>query len=786
MNLFPVMIFAFVIVISVNGELEGFNGNDMSNVALDQTARRGYLSFLCNDRDVNAVLFLHWQLVTQYSTPYQHIVVVHNGTNGVSTQVIKLLIKQRIIVKEYDFEEELHKRGIDPKRVQNLFENLETKKQIGMSVWRTYPYSILTKLMIFDVGAGKFDALLYLDADMLLNESLDQLLEGNGVGWSGAQLTSPLEGEIHIASDTHILTTAKDHEISLSKNNFNSAVMLFKPSKLLLDASFEVLQSLLDRKYGWLCDTVLGDQDVINIMFWHNKNIRAVRLEHGYNVYAHLAEPLLQHGVIQKERVTHFATGHKPWQLLQSPGSVETKRLQSYGQIRRILRWYTFYAEFTISSAFTASPDNQHFLVFEKVSQSFFSRNDDFKKLIKSPNNYDGYEIVDISPCDNLLSTPQLEYQIYSRIQSHPLPYPESHILRGRLYFFLLLQSPGIMSIVETKKDSCMISQAAEGKHPLSAEQISHFHREGYLIVKGLYSNEDLNAAEEACKSLVDNEALKLLKDGKVSNLMEDRPFKTRLYELYKNEMTSVPALFRKELFNKKGFAHVFCNEKVISAVEQLMNGARERPENELKIRLFPNATCRPKMPFSPIHQVTWHQDAGLRPDGGPNNAPEEERLCSFGPASMINCWMPLVDADRENGCMRIIPQSHKQGCVKHQIVGKYRDNQRLAYSKEKDVSVIEQSDDVNLPPGTYSTGIEPSIIEKCEDQFLWAEAERGDVIFFTNLTFHKGGENRTDHIRWSFDWRYQDASKPTHRPENGHLVSDTRTKNNWTNLKLE
>lgn len=61
---------------------------------------------------------------------------------------------------------------------------------------------------------------------------------------------------------------------------------------------------------------------------------------------------------------------------------------------------------------------------------------------------------------------------------------------------------------------------------------------------------------------------------------------------------------------------------------------------------------------------VAWHQDAGLRPDGGPNYAPESERENAFGLDAMVNAWMPLVHATRRNGAMKFVPGTHKLGFV--------------------------------------------------------------------------------------------------------------------------
>ena len=57
-------------------------------------------------------------------------------------------------------------------------------------------------------------------------------------------------------------------------------------------------------------------------------------------------------------------------------------------------------------------------------------------------------------------------------------------------------------------------------------------------------------------------------------------------------------------------------------------------------------------------------------------------------------------------------------------------------------------------------------------------ECRVGDVVLFNNILVHRGGVNSTDRIRWTFDWRFQDAAKSTFRDEHGHIVwakSETR-----------
>jgi ectoine hydroxylase-related dioxygenase (phytanoyl-CoA dioxygenase family) len=71
-------------------------------------------------------------------------------------------------------------------------------------------------------------------------------------------------------------------------------------------------------------------------------------------------------------------------------------------------------------------------------------------------------------------------------------------------------------------------------------------------------------------------------------------------------------------------------------------------------------------------------------------------------------------------------------------------------------------------------------------------EADPGDLVLFSNALFHSAFPNQSDKIRWSVDWRYQDASKPTHRPQQGHIARsfkdidlEVQSAEEWTTLSL-
>ncbi len=84
---------------------------------------------------------------------------------------------------------------------------------------------------------------------------------------------------------------------------------------------------------------------------------------------------------------------------------------------------------------------------------------------------------------------------------------------------------------------------------------------------------------------------------------------------------------------------------------------------------------------------------------------------------------------------MQVIPGTHKLGVAKH----------------------------VTVPPYNY-LHIDFDLINPMIDggQVVDIELNPGDVLIFQNLLFHQGQENKSGQLRWSADFRYQDAR---HKP---------------------
>jgi phytanoyl-CoA hydroxylase len=267
---------------------------------------------------------------------------------------------------------------------------------------------------------------------------------------------------------------------------------------------------------------------------------------------------------------------------------------------------------------------------------------------------------------------------------------------------------------------------------------IEQFREEGYAIVRGLIGPAVRDAVVDESCALVDILADRLVSEGKASSAFEDAPFEKRMMRLYEGRAGETPTIYRPEL-HRPGFFDLFGHAGLLDLAEEALG-----PE----VRLYPNYSLRPKLPENERTLVLWHQDAGYTAD-------DADVL------RMMNVWTPLVPATRENGCMEIVPGTHRQGVVRH----------------EKDEYYLRIADDVILP---------------LEDRAVAIECEPGDVVLFSNLVFHRGLPNVSDHIRWSLDFRYQDATQSTMRAQKGHLMRSriepraaVRDPAHWASLNL-
>jgi ectoine hydroxylase-related dioxygenase (phytanoyl-CoA dioxygenase family) len=255
----------------------------------------------------------------------------------------------------------------------------------------------------------------------------------------------------------------------------------------------------------------------------------------------------------------------------------------------------------------------------------------------------------------------------------------------------------------------------------------AQFHDLGYTVLQGVLEPAVLDGVRADMVRLVDELAARQVESGAIPHAFRDEPFETRLTRLYDKNLDQAPKLFRENL-HLAGLYPLFFHPRLLDAVEKLLG-----PE----IRLYPNYSARPKLPEWKGTEVLWHQDGGYTADLTTATPDDVQTM------RMVNLWTPLVPARVENGCMQFVPGTHRLGVVPHE--------QREHYLE-----------------------IAPKVLAQHTPRAVSIELDPGDVVLFHNLLFHCGLPNHSKGIRWSLDWRYQDATQPTRRPQRGHLARST------------
>jgi ectoine hydroxylase-related dioxygenase (phytanoyl-CoA dioxygenase family) len=142
-----------------------------------------------------------------------------------------------------------------------------------------------------------------------------------------------------------------------------------------------------------------------------------------------------------------------------------------------------------------------------------------------------------------------------------------------------------------------------------------------------------------------------------------------------------------------------------------IINDIVTRPEivERMSSIYGPNLICRssriwPKPPGKT--HVPWHQD-GID--------------YALHPTTTVSAWVALTEATTENGCIRLIPKSHRRGYTAH---GEVEEPGKTVFSKKISAEDVSEEDMVEM------------------------ELEPGEFFLFTERTYHSSTKNVSDGTR--------------------------------------
>ena len=269
------------------------------------------------------------------------------------------------------------------------------------------------------------------------------------------------------------------------------------------------------------------------------------------------------------------------------------------------------------------------------------------------------------------------------------------------------------------------------------AEQVfdlEKFNEQGYLVARDVLDPEtDLAPVFDEYDQLLDRLSRMWLERGTITNAFEGMPFNQRLVKIAVatrgNYYPYIDISFTQTDVEEKMPVHtgpavfnVLRSPRLLDAVEQFIGPEIYcNPVQHVRIKPPENALPEDMLSDSSVGYTAWHQDQGvIIPDADESD--------------ILTVWIPVVEATEENGCMAVVPGSHKTGLVPH----------CPAKPELKHVHILEE----RLGGDAIPVPLNP-----------------GDALFMHKLTMHRSLPNRSNDIRWSFDLRYNPTGQATGRP---------------------
>jgi phytanoyl-CoA hydroxylase len=264
---------------------------------------------------------------------------------------------------------------------------------------------------------------------------------------------------------------------------------------------------------------------------------------------------------------------------------------------------------------------------------------------------------------------------------------------------------------------------------------VERFEEEGYLAVENVLDLEhDLAPVVREYEALLDAEIDGWRAAGKIGSRYEGLPFVQRLaaflseagkggYQAFDISLPLRSATQETPIHLGPAVFNMLRSPRLIDAVEQIVGP--EVLSNPIQhVRIKPPESLLPAdFKGSLVGQTDWHQDQGVA-------LPEVDET------EMLTVWLAITDATVENGCLCVVPGSHKRGLATH----------------------------CPARPGSARIGLHiPDEIRGTE--YTPVPIPRGGALFLHRRTMHASLRNLSDGARWSFDLRYQPVGQPTGRP---------------------
>jgi len=266
---------------------------------------------------------------------------------------------------------------------------------------------------------------------------------------------------------------------------------------------------------------------------------------------------------------------------------------------------------------------------------------------------------------------------------------------------------------------------------------------EGYVVVEDVFDPAtDFAAITAEWDEILDGIAEGLLADGAIRSTHAGMPFAPRLLALCAETGRSFHQPFDISLPQKDitrdtplhvgpAVFELLTHEALLDVVEGFLGPELvSNPVQHVRMKPPGRVLGAERARSYLAAKVPWHQDLGVL-------LPEADD------ATVLSCWVAVTDADEENGCMQVVPGSHREDLIDH-------------------------------CPGEPQTGIPEHLLAL--DGAVTLPMRAGSVLFFGQRLIHGSLDNVSeDRVRISMDLRYQPAGQPSGRPHFPSFLARSR-----------
>lgn len=222
----------------------------------------------------------------------------------------------------------------------------------------------------------------------------------------------------------------------------------------------------------------------------------------------------------------------------------------------------------------------------------------------------------------------------------------------------------------------------------LNADQIEQFHRDGYIIIRNFFDLEEIEPIRKACEADPDMRGVQATVNDKGGGY-----FKVALWsELGDTLLGVMPRMAR-----------------MVDTVETLLGMECYHWHSKIVRKVKNDGQLH-------FHQdyATWYEDGCLFPHH-------------------VTCTIAFDKSDKGNGCVKMVPGSHKLGRIHRVRIG--------------------ETKDTHCP--------DPFRIAKVLEKLgiVYCEMEPGDAMFFHSMTLHGSDPNKSDRPRTLMHCSYNAVS---------------------------